>query len=120
MPEVQFNLRYVVLRHEGIPDPHFDLMLETAPGSKLATWRAPVWPIDGPVEIVLIGDHRREYLDYEGPLSENRGHVRRVDAGTCRVGSEGPVGQTFQLESARGETVRLELASYGRWIVSPS
>ena len=42
------SLRYVVLRQDGINEPHFDLMIETAPGSHLATWRSPVWPIESP------------------------------------------------------------------------
>jgi hypothetical protein len=29
-----------------------------------------------------LADHRIEYLHEEGPLSGNRGEVRRVDAGT--------------------------------------
>jgi hypothetical protein len=32
--------RYVILRHEGIDQPHFDLMFEAAPGALLATWRS--------------------------------------------------------------------------------
>jgi hypothetical protein len=29
-----------------------------------------------------MGDHRLAYLDYEGPVSNDRGTVTRVDAGT--------------------------------------
>jgi len=79
MPE----LHYVILRHEGIEHPHFDLMFETAPGSKLATWRGDVWPIETPTPIERLPDHRADYLTYEGPVSNNRGHVRRVASGTC-------------------------------------
>jgi hypothetical protein len=75
-------LRYVVLRHDGIDQPHFDLMFETFEGSALATWRSDEWPITSTTRTERIGDHRRDYLDYEGPLSGNRGFVRRVDAGT--------------------------------------
>ena len=32
-------LRYVVLRHEGVPEPHFDVMWEAARGSPLVTIR---------------------------------------------------------------------------------
>ncbi len=79
------TLRFVILRHEGVPDPHFDLMFETAPGSPLTTWRSPAWPIDRPTPLVRLGEHRRAYLDYEGPISRDRGFVRRVEAGTCRI-----------------------------------
>jgi hypothetical protein len=75
-------LRFVVLRHDGIDAPHFDLMLETAPGSPLMTWRSERWPIDRPTPLVKLGDHRRDFLDYQGPLSGGRGFVTRVDGGT--------------------------------------
>jgi hypothetical protein len=85
-------LRYVVLRHEGIPDPHFDLMFETAPGSPLATWRSAVWPLaEGQTELIHLPDHRRDYLDYEGSVSGDRGTVRRVHAGTHRVEQDHPI-----------------------------
>ena len=76
------GLRYVVLRHEGIPDPHFDLMFELEAGSPLATWRSDSWPPPPGRSIRRIGDHRREYLGYEGPVSNDRGSVRRIEAGT--------------------------------------
>jgi hypothetical protein len=75
-------LRYVVLRHEGIAQPHFDLMFETAPDSPLATWRADRWPIHHGSALTKLPDHRRAYLEYEGPLSGDRGQVSRVTAGT--------------------------------------
>jgi hypothetical protein len=79
------SLRYVVLRHEGIAEPHFDLMFETSPGSALATWQSPRWPIESETPLVRLGDHRREYLDYEGAISGDRGHVRRVTRGYYRL-----------------------------------
>ena len=75
-------MRYVVLRHEGIPKPHFDLMLEREPDGPLATWRSPVWPLVNKTELVPLPDHRRDYLTYEGPLTDDRGHVKRVAEGT--------------------------------------
>ena len=39
--------RYVVLRHEGVAVPHFDLMLESTPDGALSTWRTLDWPITG-------------------------------------------------------------------------
>ena len=78
-------LRYVILRHEDIPDPHYDLMFESAPGSPLMTWRGPDWPITAPTPLIKLPDHRAEYLVYEGPLSNNRGVVRRVALGQCEI-----------------------------------
>src|SRR2546425_11638965 len=78
-------LHYVVLHHTGFGDPHFDLMFETAPGELLTTFRAPDWPPVAGDELTRIGDHRRDYLEYEGPLSNDRGQVRRAASGTCEV-----------------------------------
>lgn len=78
-------LRYVVLHHEGVAEPHFDLMIESSPGGSLLTWRSPVWPIESKVQLTRLGEHRRDYLEYEGPISENRGRVRRISAGECSL-----------------------------------
>ena len=79
------DLRYVILHHTGIQEPHYDLMLETAPGSALTTFRLAVWPLKKPTGAWPLGDHRREYLEFEGPLSGDRGRVRRVASGTYRT-----------------------------------
>jgi hypothetical protein len=79
------RVRFVVLRHEGIAQPHFDLMIESHPGGPLETWRSDIWPIHAPTPLVHLPPHRRAYLDYEGPISNDRGHVHRVEAGTCTV-----------------------------------
>ena len=76
-------MRYVVLHHTGVDEPHYDLMFESAPGFPLMTWRATDWPLAAGDQLTRIGDHRSEYLDYEGPVSNDRGHVRRIVAGTC-------------------------------------
>ena len=78
-------LKYVVLRHEGVQPPHFDLMFETSAGSELSTWQSAIWPIDRRTLLTRIGDHRRDYLTYEGPVSDNRGWVKRVMTGTCWI-----------------------------------
>ena len=75
------SLRYVILHHQGIPDPHYDLMFEREPGGPLLTLRSPTWPILNPTPVEPLPDHRRDYLDYEGPVSNKRGTVRRVQAG---------------------------------------
>ncbi|HZL34388.1 MAG TPA: hypothetical protein VFC78_03695 [Tepidisphaeraceae bacterium] len=78
-------LQYVILRHEGIAEPHFDLMFETLPGSELATWQVDLWPIVSRTALTRLKDHRRVYLDYEGPLTRHRGSVRQMARGTCQV-----------------------------------
>lgn len=71
---------FVVLEHDH-PSTHWDLMFET--GSTLRTWRLASVPTPGnTVEATALADHRLLYLDYEGPISGNRGRVLRWDFGT--------------------------------------
>jgi hypothetical protein len=77
-------LRFVVLYHDGVAEPHFDLMFEIESGGKLASWRSANWPVRTENKLVRIADHRREYLSYEGEISHQRGNVRRVAEGTYR------------------------------------
>jgi hypothetical protein len=72
--------RFVVLEHDW-PMPHWDFLLEA--GDVLRAWRllaGPAAGIDIPAEPNF--PHRLLYLDYEGPLSGDRGSVRQWDAGT--------------------------------------
>jgi hypothetical protein len=74
--------RFVVLEHVW-NGKHWDFMLES--GDVLRTWaidRPIVAGQELPAKALL--DHRRAYLDYEGEVSGQRGHVRRVDWGTYR------------------------------------
>ena len=73
------SLRFVILEHDH-PHPHWDLMLDV--GDVLRTWRLPSAPSAGDMIAERIVDHRRAYLDYEGPISGNRGTVKRWDQGT--------------------------------------
>ena len=77
------NALYAILRHEAIPQSHFDVMFQTDVGSKLVTWRSPTWRPQGIVGLEKIGDHRQAYLTFEGELSGNRGTVCRVEQGIC-------------------------------------
>ncbi len=71
--------RFVILEHDH-PALHWDLMLEA--GDVLRTWRLAAPPMNShAIEATALGDHRHMYLDYEGPVSGNRGSVRRWDAG---------------------------------------
>lgn len=74
-------MRFVVLHHTGFGADHFDLMFERSSGGPLETFRSPCWPILSAVDLVALGDHRNAYLTYEGPVSGNRGEVRRVALG---------------------------------------
>ena len=77
--------RYVLLEHRRAGDDvHWDFMLEAGPA--LATWAlaAPAAP-GTVVDARRLPDHRVAYLDYEGPISGDRGSVRRVDRGMYEV-----------------------------------
>ena len=85
--------RYVILRHEmplsAHRSAHWDLMFET--GGVLATWALAELPESGqemPAE--RLADHRIDYLDFEGSVSDNRGTVTRWDTGQYRVESQTP------------------------------
>jgi hypothetical protein len=108
--------RYVVLWHSGIAEPHFDLMFETLSGSELATWRSPVWPIVQPTSLTRLKDHRRVYLDYEGDLTHNRGHVKRIESGECML----DVGENarWTIEFADGHSIVLKLIADDEWQAS--
>ena len=75
--------RFVLLEHtwNGV---HWDFMLEADEALR-------TWAIDAPIvsgrdlPARALADHRKMYLDYEGKISGDRGHVRRVDAGTFRA-----------------------------------
>jgi DNA polymerase Ligase (LigD) len=71
--------RFAILAHD-FPAPHWDLFLEAGP--VLRSWRLPA-PLSPGVAVPAepAADHRLFYLDYEGPVSGNRGSVCRVDAG---------------------------------------
>ncbi len=92
--------RFVILFHECPPESprssHFDLMLESDGG--LRTWAIALLPCGWGVAAGLpisadatatesvaatqLLNHRLAYLDYEGPISDDRGTVSRIDAGT--------------------------------------
>ncbi len=84
--------RYVILLHE-LPAghelargaaKHWDLMLEWGPA--LRTWALACEPAYGMTcDAEQLADHRLAYLDYEGPVSGNRGHVTRWDAGQYEI-----------------------------------
>jgi hypothetical protein len=92
--------QYVILAHDH-PAPHWDFMLETERG--LRTWRLNALPVTGgSVAAEEIDVHRRAYLDYEGPVSRERGTVARWDRGIFDGNADGPDQVDVRL---RGETL---------------
>jgi hypothetical protein len=92
---------FVLLYHDQAGSAHWDLMIDR--GTALATWQL----LDPPETLAVMGgspirarrlaDHRRIYLDYEGPVSEDRGHVRRIDRGECLALEASPTSWTIRL-----------------------
>jgi hypothetical protein len=97
--------RFVLLRHECPPTlgkpSHWDLMLER--DGALLTWSLPELPdawrsndlapeaprvADEPITATRLADHRIAYLDYEGPISGDRGAVTCQDRGEYEVLSD--------------------------------
>jgi hypothetical protein len=109
-------MRYVVLHHEGYGEPHYDLMFESAPGSLLMTWRAKDWPVSAGDILTRIGDHRRKYLEYEGPVSNNRGRVIRVASGDAEVAATASQ-ITFQLITPHPSLILLRNVGDDSWRV---
>jgi hypothetical protein len=71
--------RFVVLIHD-YPMQHWDFMLEKE--ASLRTWRLARPPAEaGAIDAEALADHRLPYLHYEGPVSGDRGAVRRFDRG---------------------------------------
>ena len=77
--------RFVILRHDSPRGLHWDFMLEC--GAALKTW-ALAQPPGAALQqwADALPDHRLHYLQYEGPLSGDRGSVRRHAEGSyCLV-----------------------------------
>lgn len=86
-------LPFVLLRHSGGgTGTHFDLLLETTNGTCTETrslWALQTYSKPNRRAQRLVwsthGLHRRQYLTYEGSISEGRGRLKRVDAGVYLV-----------------------------------
>ncbi|WP_442482261.1 DNA polymerase ligase N-terminal domain-containing protein [Aeoliella sp. SH292] len=90
-------LRLVLLRHDvpgdfGRPR-HWDLLLERA--DDCWTWAIEILPAafggdsnSTSVSAIRLANHRKHYLDYEGPVSDGRGQVARVLTGTYELASQ--------------------------------
>ncbi|MCR9201304.1 MAG: hypothetical protein NXI04_21895 [Planctomycetaceae bacterium] len=77
--------RFTILEHDH-PFLHWDLLLDN--GQTLTTWRLKQRPCsDEWIAAERLPDHRRIYLDYEGPVSGGRGAVSRLlTARYCAAG----------------------------------
>lgn len=87
---------HTTLSLHSLPDgsSHVDWFIDLPPldglqpvAAGLTTFRCPERPdlSADPMELELLGEHRRVYLDYEGPVSGNRGTVRVLAKGLAQV-----------------------------------
>jgi len=91
---------FVFLEHQYPPpqesDNHWDLMFESGDG--LVTFATEPLLVSGSSSRArLLPLHRVDYLDYEGPISDNRGHVRRLDRGYYRQIEPASQGLTIEV-----------------------
>lgn len=109
--------RFVVLEHDH-PTLHWDLMLEA--DGVLLTWRLSVPPSVGVSDAATaLAAHRLDYLDYEGPVSGNRGTVRRHDAGTFHWLERFPAQIVVKLDGHRFRgTLVLEQIQAEEWLAT--
>jgi hypothetical protein len=78
---------FALLEHSTTEGVHWDFLVERPHSQRLPTWRLVQNPLSGtgPIDAQRIGEHRRFYLDYEGPISGGRGEVRRIDRGEATI-----------------------------------
>ncbi|QDU78504.1 hypothetical protein Pla110_02080 [Polystyrenella longa] len=112
------NRRFTILIHD-FPFLHWDLLVED--GETLRTWRLHEEP-DQSLKIVCepLPDHRLIYLDYEGPVSRDRGNVQQWTTGRCElsVPAEGRIELELSSPRLTGKmSIRQE--NDGRWCCYP-
>jgi hypothetical protein len=98
--------RFVILEHDHPHGRHYDLMLE-ADGA-LKTWAIADPPEIGVAQLAEpLPDHRLVYLDYEGPVSGDRGTVKHWDTGTYRAMRQTVESMSVELEgrNIRGQII---------------
>jgi hypothetical protein len=115
---------FVLLEHRTADGVHWDFMLEVPGREKLATWRLAETPLEvaGPIRAERIGDHRREYLEFEGDIGGGRGEVKRVDRGDAQVVKWGDLSCLAQMagERLRGIAILERDGEHVRFSVRPA
>jgi hypothetical protein len=96
---------------------HFDLLIDPGGDALLWTWETDqnVFENDGNsnrITATRLPDHRRVYLDFEGPLSGDRGEVKRQLFGTfvtSQCGNDQLLRLTIKAKTSHGVKVEGEL-----------
>ncbi len=109
--------------------PHLDWLLPHhafPPDQPLITFRISRLPTDlppgVPIQATRIHDHRPLYLEFEGPLSDNRGTVRRLASPRVEMLEETPDDLRFTADWGDGtRTYRARFtpeAGPDRWLIT--
>jgi hypothetical protein len=98
--------RYVIQRHTWKGFDHFDFMFEVPDSDRLRTFQLPAEPhplacLQG-ISCREIASHRADYLNYEGPVSRDRGSVAIFDQGNAYIVEERSGWLRLHLASTRG------------------
>ncbi len=96
--------RFVILRHEmpatSDRPSHWDFMLEQ--DGALRTWALDQEPSsETTTQATELPPHRLAYLDYEGPVSGDRGQVTRWDAGNYWLNTSSESAISIELAGTR-------------------
>lgn len=119
-------MRFAVLLHQPPIDSaesvHYDLLLEH--NGSLLTWRLPIEPLleENRCQAKELPPHRLVYLTYEGPISGNRGTVKRVASGALEwaklPGSQsGPLNATLKTSEVWALTLMPTAHETSDWVV---
>ena len=91
--ELELDLELDRIQWMGRADVHYDLMLQTTLDlqtgslSQLLTWALPQPPTTMLINqhALRLAPHRIDYLDYEGPISNDRGTVEQIMKGSWQL-----------------------------------
>ena len=85
------RLPTALLRHESAAGLHYDWLLTDPNNVKGKLWTGRValpshqWQHVRSFDVESSVPHRREYLTYQGAISNSRGHVTRTDQGSIAI-----------------------------------
>jgi hypothetical protein len=92
--------RFAILQHDSPSGAHWDFLLEM--DGSLKTWALSSMPeVNTEIACRPLPDHRMVYLEYEGPISGDRGSVTRWDAGTFVIERESDTEIVVVLQGAK-------------------
>jgi hypothetical protein len=95
--------------------PNVELLLETSPGSELASFRCPAWPPDRRAVVVKrVANHENRVLTDGGSIGSDCGQVRQVAGGGYRV--ERKTADRWQLLLDDGTRLMLSRGPGASWM----